>query len=79
MAYLRLLARVWLTFYTSFRLFPFPFPFPFPRFRVFQLPQKQVYKNMNTESTYDVLVYLVPSFRTFVTRLPASPTSKQVY
>ena len=28
---------------------------------------------------YDVLAYLVPSFRTFVTRLLASPTSKQVY
>ena len=36
-------------------------------------------KNTNTESTYDVLAYLVPSFLTFVMHLPASPTSKQVY
>ena len=34
--------------------------------------------NMNTENTY-VLAYLVPSFLTFETHLPASPTSKQVY
>ena len=32
-------------------------------------------KRTNTESTYDVLAYLVPSFGL----LPASPTSKQVY
>ena len=36
-------------------------------------------KNTKTESSYDVLPYLVPSFWTFVTRLLASPTSKQVY
>ena len=36
-------------------------------------------QNTNVESTYDVLAYLVPSFRTFVMRVPASPTSKQVY
>ena len=43
--------------------------------------QKQVYKKKNTnmESIYDLLAYLVPSFRTFMTHLPASPTSKQVY
>ena len=34
-------------------------------------------ENTNMESKYDVLAYLVPSFRTFVTHVPASPTSKQ--
>jgi len=31
---------------------------------------------MNTESTYNVLASLVPSFQTFMTHLVASPTSK---
>ena len=47
---------------------------------LFKTAQKQVYKkNTNTESTYNVLAYLVVTFQTSVMHLPASSTSKQVY
>ena len=47
--------------------------------KCFKTAQKSTKEDTNTESTYDMLAYFVPSFRTFVTRLPASPTSNQVY
>ena len=43
--------------------------------KVLKTAQKQVHQKHEYGNTYEVLAYLVPSFQTSVTRLPASLTN----